>query len=369
MLREVGYVEPPTHKNISISERIFVAAEGRVEPFIDIQVDVPLQKFQTQVAFAARPRVDRSFNMKEAVDVAQLQMHVCGRRKLDSLKRLNGHLVVDEQNLPAAGDEAADIDFVRSTHACARRRMKAPHDGGASTNDLEHCRAHARPCQTDSRAGLAQAMDITTSLARAGVTFAPEIAQAARQNRLDPALLAAVAAQETGGPGSNGGANIVGDGGHGRGLFQIDDRWHAFAASAAALNPAKNADYAAGMLSGLLRRYGGDVHKALSAYNSGSPAATGTTTRWRDGETLGYADSVLRHYENIAHPSDVESARADIACAQANVNAPLHLLGRLLPQSVCASPPQHIAWSAIEGLDATGHSRGELDSTEQSDDD
>ncbi len=116
---------------------------------------------------------------------------------------------------------------------------------------------------------------------------------------LDPTLLAAVAAQETGGPGANGGRNEIGDGGHGRGLFQIDDRWHGFAKTPAAMNPAKNADYAAGMLSGLLKRYGGNVREALSAYNAGSPTAKGTSTTWGDGQTLDYADSVLRHYQRL----------------------------------------------------------------------
>ncbi|MFY9631734.1 MAG: transglycosylase SLT domain-containing protein [Candidatus Cybelea sp.] len=140
---------------------------------------------------------------------------------------------------------------------------------------------------------------IASRLSENGVAYAPQIARAARQNGLDPNLLAAVAAQETGGPGSNSGHNIVGDGGHGRGVFQIDDRWHPFASTAAAMDPASNADYAAGMLSGLLKRYGGNVHAALSAYNSGSPTAAGTKTRWADGSDLGYADSVLRHYRQL----------------------------------------------------------------------
>ena len=51
---------------------------------------------------------------------------------------------------------------------------------------------------------------IASRLAARGVAFAPEIASAARRHGLDPELLAAVAAQETGGPGSNAGRNIVG---------------------------------------------------------------------------------------------------------------------------------------------------------------
>jgi Transglycosylase SLT domain len=141
---------------------------------------------------------------------------------------------------------------------------------------------------------------IVSRLATAGVSFAPEIAGAARRHGLDPQLLAAVAAQETGGPDTNAGHNIVGDGGHGHGLFQIDDRWHPFASTPAALDPAKNADYAAGMLSGLIKQYGGNVHEALSAYNTGSPRAPGTKTRWSDGSDLPYADSVLRHYGRLS---------------------------------------------------------------------
>jgi hypothetical protein len=131
------------------------------------------------------------------------------------------------------------------------------------------------------------------------VAFAPQIAAAAARHNLDPRLLAAVAAQETGGPGSNSGRNIVGDGGHGHGVFQIDDRSHAFASAPAAMDPGRNADYAAGILSSNLQRFGGNVREALSAYNTGSPTATGTRTDWGDGKPVGYADSVLRHLARL----------------------------------------------------------------------
>jgi hypothetical protein len=131
------------------------------------------------------------------------------------------------------------------------------------------------------------------------IAFGAQIEAAATRHHLEPRLLAAVAAQETGGPGSDSGRNIVGDGGHGRGVFQIDDRWHAFARGPSAMDPASNADYAAGMLEANLRRYGGDVRAALSAYNSGSPTAAGTRTDWGDGKALSYADSVFRHYDRL----------------------------------------------------------------------
>ncbi|MDB5071716.1 MAG: hypothetical protein JWM87_2827 [Candidatus Eremiobacteraeota bacterium] len=156
---------------------------------------------------------------------------------------------------------------------------------------------------------------MTTNL---NVAFGPEIAAAATRHNLDPRLLAAVAAQETGGPGADSGRNVVGDGGHGRGVFQIDDRWHAFARSPGAMDPARNADYAAGLLESNLQRYG-DVRAALSAYNAGSPGATGTRTDWGDGKPVGYADSVFRHYARLG--GDAGAAAPDLSAAGSGASA------------------------------------------------
>ncbi|MGC1382069.1 MAG: transglycosylase SLT domain-containing protein [Candidatus Baltobacteraceae bacterium] len=195
---------------------------------------------------------------------------------------------------------------------------------------------------------------VASRLSAAGVAYAPEIAGAARRYGLDPGLLAAVAAQETGGPDTNAGHNEVGDGGHGHGLFQIDDRSHPFATTAAAMDPAQNADYAAGMIAGSLRRYGGDVREALSAYNTGSPHAVGTRTRWADGSDLGYADSVLRHYQRLtgtapqtpapdasASPQSTAVAESSAAIASiASLRAPAQSLPFPLP-ALPAMPQAH----------------------------
>ena len=153
---------------------------------------------------------------------------------------------------------------------------------------------------------------------------------------LDPDLLAAVAAQETGGPGANAGRNILGDGGHGHGVFQIDDRWHSFARGSQALNPQANAEYAAHLLRSNLDRYGGDLHKALSAYNAGSSTAIGTKTTWNDGKTLGYADSVMRHYEQLTRSDDRQTV-ADVG--QKTIPPSLPMTNMFDPASVPPSPP------------------------------
>ncbi len=201
---------------------------------------------------------------------------------------------------------------------------------------------------------------VAARLSHEGVAYAPQIVAAARHHGLDPALLAAVAAQETGGPGSNAGRNVVGDGGHGRGLFQIDDRWHAFARSGAAMDPGRNAEYAAGMIAGLLRRYGGNVRQALSAYNAGDPNAAGTATTWGDGSRLSYADSVLRHLDRLDGGEPLtESARAEQPTAAQSAGAPLLALAQSLGQPISPPrlPPSGHAHAAA-GRDATGHANG-----------
>jgi hypothetical protein len=85
------------------------------------------------------------------------------------------------------------------------------------------------------------------------------------------------------------------------------------------MDPGQNADYAAGMLSGLLHTYGGNVRAALSAYNAGSPTATGTTTNWGGGTTLGYADSVMAHYAQLGGTAR-DAQIADLHETSANVN-------------------------------------------------
>ena len=198
-----------------------------------------------------------------------------------------------------------------------------------------------------------------SSLASHGVTYAQEIAEAARDHGLDPALLAAVAAQETGGPDTNAGRNEIGDGGHGHGLFQIDDRYHRFATTAAVMNPKSNAEYAAGMLSGLISRYG-SVRRALNAYNAGDPNARGTTTRWADGQVLGYADSVMRHYARIAGvaASPDDAARDDLPTAVSSITSLASCAASLPPLST----PQaaHVrSYRDVAGLDNRGQLRDE----------
>jgi hypothetical protein len=194
---------------------------------------------------------------------------------------------------------------------------------------------------------------IASRLSADGVAFAPAIANAARRHGLDADLLAAVAAQETGGPESNAGHNIVGDGGHGHGVFQIDDRWHWFATTPAAMDPAQNADYAAGMLSGLLKRYGGNVRAALSAYNAGSPNAEGTKTRWSDGADLSYADSVLRHYQRLTGESPHSAAIAESSETIASTGA-LRAQAQQLP--LPPAPQVPLAAPQVFASAARGHS-------------
>jgi hypothetical protein len=136
-----------------------------------------------------------------------------------------------------------------------------------------------------------------------GVAYRDEIYQAAEAHHLDPMLLAAQAAQESGGPGANSGRNIIQQGGNGHGLFQLDPAggygpW--LKAHHNGLNVKENADKAAAIDATNLKAYGGDTKAMLTVYNAGhnNDADTAVTT-WPDGQRLHYAASVERHLDQL----------------------------------------------------------------------
>jgi peptidoglycan hydrolase-like protein with peptidoglycan-binding domain len=73
--------------------------------------------------------------------------------------------------------------------------------------------------------------------------------------------------------------NKVGDGGHGHGVWQLDDRWHTPPGGFAHFdaNVPSQCAAAAAMLHGLLTITGGNVEGAAAIYNSGQPGELGTT--------------------------------------------------------------------------------------------
>ncbi len=135
------------------------------------------------------------------------------------------------------------------------------------------------------------------------VDYRDEIDRAARHHGIDPLLLAAQAAQESGGPGAVSGRNVLQSNGHGHGLFQIDPAggygpW--LEAHHDGLSVIENAEKAASIDAANLRRYG-STHAMLTAFNAGhdSDAASNVTT-WPDGRRLHYAASVERHLAELA---------------------------------------------------------------------
>lgn len=89
--------------------------------------------------------------------------------------------------------------------------------------------------------------------------------EAAQRYGIPPDILKAVAYQE-----STWRADASSfDGGHGKGVMQIDDRFHDFAKTPEVWDPAKNIDYGAKFLRELYDRHG-DWDAALKGYNGGS---------------------------------------------------------------------------------------------------
>lgn len=107
-------------------------------------------------------------------------------------------------------------------------------------------------------------------------------------------LLYAVASRETNM------TNEIGDGGHGHGMFQLDDRWHKIPQGFDS-DVKLQAEIAAKMLNGLIGVFPHDLKAALSAYNTGVSNAragiadTGNSDAYTAGRDYG-ADVLARMY-------------------------------------------------------------------------
>jgi soluble lytic murein transglycosylase-like protein len=117
-------------------------------------------------------------------------------------------------------------------------------------------------------------------------------AEAARRHGLDPELVLAVVSVESGfqpGAVSPKGA---------RGLMQLMPPTAAALGVADSFDPAANLDGGARHLGALVTRYGGDLKKALAAYNAGQGAVDRHKGVPPYSETQAYVAEVLRRYRS-----------------------------------------------------------------------
>lgn len=135
-----------------------------------------------------------------------------------------------------------------------------------------------------------------------------------KKHGIDPALLAAIAWRE-----SKGNQHAQGSDGHGRGLMQIDDRYHPKFCSTlledghmAWEDPASSVDYAAAFLAGLMQDFLCEPRLApfadllgVAAYNAGhkrvSDAVEHLTDPLADEAVIRAADSVTTGKEYVTY--------------------------------------------------------------------
>ena len=123
-----------------------------------------------------------------------------------------------------------------------------------------------------------------------GVKYAAEINAAAAKHGVDPSLLAAVIQQESGGnPNAVSSAGAVG-------VMQIMPE---NAAGADLTDPAENIDRGAEILAGHLKKYDGNLAKALAAYNAGPGAVAKYGGVPPYPETQNYVQNITANYQTM----------------------------------------------------------------------
>jgi soluble lytic murein transglycosylase-like protein len=147
----------------------------------------------------------------------------------------------------------------------------------------------AAPTAATATAATAGTAATGASALPAGTPFAAEITAAAQQHGLDPALLAGLIKQESGfNP------NAVSPAGA-RGLTQLMPGTAAGLGVSNPLDPAQAIDGGARYLKQQLEAFGGDVTKALAAYNAGPGAVQRYGGVPPYAETQNYVRSVQAH--------------------------------------------------------------------------
>ena len=134
--------------------------------------------------------------------------------------------------------------------------------------------------------------------------FASEINAAAARHRLDPALLKALIRQE-----SNFNPNAVSPAGA-RGLTQLMPGTAAALGVKNPLDPAQAINGGAKYLRQQLDRFGGDVRKALAAYNAGPGAVARHGGVPPYAETQNYVRKVMGYAEDYRRASGPRTAAA-----------------------------------------------------------
>jgi soluble lytic murein transglycosylase-like protein len=181
--------------------------------------------------------------------VTQLQAMLAGSPATGATSPANGaafsSALMNATNAATLGDGSSDGSSAGTTLAS----LSSPLGGSAATTG------------TATSPGAA-----TGSALPASVPYAAQITQAAQANGVDPALLAGLIKQESGfNPNAGSGAGA-------RGLTQLMPSTAAGLGVTNVLDPAQSINAGAKYLKQQLDAFGGDVTKALAAYNAGPGA-------------------------------------------------------------------------------------------------
>lgn len=191
--------------------------------------------------------------------------------------------------------------------------------------------------------------------------------QAAQRAGIDPDLFVRQINQESGfNPGSRSPAGAIG-------IAQIVPRFHP---NVDPTNPTASLDYAANLMANLTRQYGGDIGKALVAYNGGQGAVDALNSGKPYGESQQYLSRILGGSDQTtasasSAPGNVSLSQfgdktisyedAYSACGPAAAARLAAVYGNNIPLSVAIEAAKRVGWTPGGGMNGIANEKKLMD--------
>jgi hypothetical protein len=123
---EIGHVEPSIDQHVPLTKGVVRAVDIGVEPFAHLDLDRPYDVLEASVAVALGFYAYGAFDQEDTVGAPRGEVDVGRLFELDALERFDRNPILQFEDLARSGEEALDIDGVRTCHDYCSLQYERP---------------------------------------------------------------------------------------------------------------------------------------------------------------------------------------------------------------------------------------------------